>query len=220
MSIESFAIALNHSRAKGTAKLVLVGIANHDGDGGAWPSIATLARYANTTERSVQRAIDTLEGLGEVRRIHGQGGDHSTPDGRRPNLYRILLTCPPDCDRTSNHRTRRTSVSTPLPIEVTPASPLTPASPDDVHVTGGGDASVTQTIPLTTRTKDTTQPQYARARNEERSARSLRPASAIAGSCMNGHPYVAESGSGVPFCALGCAPDVVGESSPTERESA
>ena len=63
---------LNNSRADGRAKLVLIGIANHHGDNGAWPSIATLARYANASERSIQRDIKHLQDLGElVVEVHG-----------------------------------------------------------------------------------------------------------------------------------------------------
>jgi hypothetical protein len=43
MSIEAVATVLNHSKARGRAKLVLIGIANHLGDQGAWPSISTLS---------------------------------------------------------------------------------------------------------------------------------------------------------------------------------
>lgn len=107
MSVEAIAIALHHSRAKGTAKLVLIGIANHDGDGGAWPSIDTLSIYAGVDVRNVQRAIDQLERLGEVRRLIQGGGTSRTPEWRRPNLYEVRLQCPPDCDRTKNHRTKR-----------------------------------------------------------------------------------------------------------------
>jgi hypothetical protein len=46
---------------------VLLGIANHLGDQGAWPSISTLARYANASERSVKRDIQELVELGELR---------------------------------------------------------------------------------------------------------------------------------------------------------
>ena len=66
MSIEAVATVLNHSRATGRAKLVLIGIANHLGDQGAWPSISTLARYANASERSVKRDIQELMNLGEL----------------------------------------------------------------------------------------------------------------------------------------------------------
>ena len=65
-------LVLNYSRADGRAKLVLIGIANHHGDNGAWPSIATLARYANASERSIQRDIKHLQDLGElIVEVHG-----------------------------------------------------------------------------------------------------------------------------------------------------
>jgi hypothetical protein len=66
MSIEAVSLVLNQSKATGRAKLVLLGIANHLGDQGAWPSIATLARYANASERSVKRDIQELISLGEL----------------------------------------------------------------------------------------------------------------------------------------------------------
>jgi hypothetical protein len=67
MSIEAVSLVLNQSRATGRAKLVLLGIANHLGDQGAWPSISTLARYANASERSVKRDIQELVELGELK---------------------------------------------------------------------------------------------------------------------------------------------------------
>lgn len=82
---------LHHSRASGTPKVVLLGIANHDGDGGAWPSIDTLARYANVDRRSVKRAIRALEALGEVVVYANDGGHRGTPNDRRPNRYEITV---------------------------------------------------------------------------------------------------------------------------------
>ena len=67
MSIEAVSLVLNQSKATGRAKLVLLGIANHLGDQGAWPSISTLARYANASERSVKRDIQELIELGELK---------------------------------------------------------------------------------------------------------------------------------------------------------
>ena len=64
MSVEAISLVLNHSKAKGTAKVVLIGIANHDGDGGSWPSHETLARYAQVDERNVRDAIKKLVDLG------------------------------------------------------------------------------------------------------------------------------------------------------------
>lgn len=104
------AIALHHSRATGTAKLVLIGIANHDGDGGAWPSVDTLAKYAGVHRRNVQKALQRLEELREISVVRNGGGDHSLADTHRPNLYRVTLRCPPTCDRTQQHRTSRKAV--------------------------------------------------------------------------------------------------------------
>lgn len=149
MSVEAIAIALHHSRAKSsTSKLVLLGIANHDGDGGAWPSVATLAGYAMCSTRTVQRAVDELERLGEIRRVVQGGGLRHTADHRRPNLYEVLLRCPSDCDRSKSHRTRRqpgpmvelegldplepVESAPELSTRVTPMSPhrVTPMSPE------------------------------------------------------------------------------------------
>ena len=51
MSVESISWALRVQELTPTDKLVLIGIANHDGDGGSWPSIATLAMYAASYTR-------------------------------------------------------------------------------------------------------------------------------------------------------------------------
>lgn len=130
-------LALNHSKSEGTAKLILIGIANHDGDGGSWPSVGTLARYANVTERTVQRHIATLVELGEIERIMNDGGTHRTPGHMRPNLYKILLKCPSNCDGTTQHRVVETPPDTDvtprhqrhLPPDTSVTPPLTPVSP-------------------------------------------------------------------------------------------
>lgn len=85
------AAVLNRSKSKGTARLVLLGIANHDGDGGSWPSVATLARYANVSERAVQDALASLQRLGELVVQRNAGGTHTTRNDRRPNRYLITL---------------------------------------------------------------------------------------------------------------------------------
>lgn len=89
MSVEMIANVLNNSRADGRAKLVLIGIANHHGDNGAWPSIATLARYANASERSIKRDLQYLQEIGEISiEINGSdfGGQYKT------NKYWITLS--------------------------------------------------------------------------------------------------------------------------------
>jgi hypothetical protein len=89
MSIEVMTTVLNHSKATGRAKLVLLGIANHQGDQGAWPSIETLARYANSSERSVMRDIQELEKLGELIVERNAAPVRSQ---YRPNLYWVNVS--------------------------------------------------------------------------------------------------------------------------------
>jgi hypothetical protein len=91
MSVESMAAALNLTGLKPSEKLVLIGIANHDGDGGAWPSIATLARYSGQSHRHVQRVIRELEGRGLVSTDLNEGGTLKTRDHERPNRYTLHL---------------------------------------------------------------------------------------------------------------------------------
>lgn len=151
------AIVLHHSRATGTAKLVLLGVANHDGDGGAWPSVATLARYANVAPRNVQMALRKLEQLGELQTFANRGGLVDHEDHERPNLYRVLVECPSSCDRTRQHREQGRAT---LPGGWSPRTGggvTLPSGGDDSvrgggddSVRGGGDASITRTTQLTT----------------------------------------------------------------------
>jgi hypothetical protein len=103
MSVESMARALNlvDERLSPTDKLLLVGIANHDGDGGAWPSVATLARYCGITARNVQKHLALLESFGYLRREIGAGGTPKTPKHERPSLYHLSLATPPVAGDTS-----------------------------------------------------------------------------------------------------------------------
>lgn len=112
MSIEALALALHHSQSKGTDKLVLIGICNHDGDGGAWPSHDTLAKYANCSVSRVKQAIRHLAEFGEITVQVNAGGDQNTRADRRPNLYEIHLECPEDCDRSKKHRSTGVTTST------------------------------------------------------------------------------------------------------------
>lgn len=74
-----------------TTKLVLIGIANHDGDGGAWPAIDTLCGYAGASRRTVQRCIAKLVELGLVTVHVNDGGTAKTRNDRRPNRYDVHL---------------------------------------------------------------------------------------------------------------------------------
>ena len=103
MSVEAMTLVLHHAKASGNAQMVLMGIANHQGDGGAWPSIATLAKYTKLSERRVQQIIRDLEVAGELI-IHTKSG--ATTATGATNLYFVNIACPSDCDGTTNHRQR------------------------------------------------------------------------------------------------------------------
>jgi hypothetical protein len=106
MSIEALTVVLHHSKAKPTAKLVLLGIANHyhpDDDRGAWPSQDTLAKYSNVSARQVRNLIDELVKIGELQ-VDVYGGQSQTRN--KPNRYWITLECPEDCDGSMHHRPR------------------------------------------------------------------------------------------------------------------
>lgn len=137
MSVESLAVAMHHSQTSNpTTKWVLAGIANHDGDGGSWPTIATLAKYALCSERTAQRAVAELVALGEVEVVAQAGGTREWRADKRPNLYRFLLRCPANCDRSSNHRLHQVAAATPSHG----VTPTTPGDADGVSpVTERGD---------------------------------------------------------------------------------
>jgi len=91
LSVEAISKVLNYSKAKGSQKLVLIGIANHHGDEGAWPSIKTLARYSNLSERRVQQMIRELAEMGELKIEECQGGGFRQ---YKTNRYWILTETP------------------------------------------------------------------------------------------------------------------------------
>jgi hypothetical protein len=95
VSIEKMTTVLYHAEVSGNEKLVLLGIANHEGDGGAFPAVDTLARYANIDRRSTQRLLRNLEAKGLLRSDRRTGNS---------TLYRVLVSCPENCDRSTNHR--------------------------------------------------------------------------------------------------------------------
>lgn len=84
MSLEKIIDVLYHSKAEGARKLVLIGIANHEGDQGSYPAVATLAKYANCSERQVKRHIAALQEMGELE-VKYQGAPIEKQ--YRPNLY-------------------------------------------------------------------------------------------------------------------------------------
>ena len=117
MSIEQLAIVLHHSKMSGTAKLVMLGVANHDGDGGAYPSHLRLATYAGVADlRNLRRAIDKCIEAEELTVDVQAGGKYNTPNHARSNLYTINVRCPENCDHTPNHRLVCWGCDEPLPF--------------------------------------------------------------------------------------------------------
>lgn len=77
-----------HSQAVGRARLVLLAIADHQGEIGAWPALETLARMVNASTRSVQRDIEYLQDIGELRVDY----QNAPTEGRyKSNLYWVTL---------------------------------------------------------------------------------------------------------------------------------
>jgi hypothetical protein len=109
-------VVLHHSEASGTDKVVLLGIANHDNDHGAWPKVSTLAKYARCSERAVQYAVQRLIASGELRVLQQEGGTKRTRGGYETNVYEILVRCPEECDGTLQHRMRGETGFTPRPV--------------------------------------------------------------------------------------------------------
>lgn len=96
MSIAALTLSLYHSKATYSTRLVLIAIANFEGEYGAYPSHDTIGRLAGgLNRRTVQRAIDELIELGEITEIRRDG---------ITNLYKLSIACPDDCDRTTNHK--------------------------------------------------------------------------------------------------------------------
>lgn len=105
MGFVAVSAVLNHSKAVGTTKLVLIALAHfYDDEGryGAWPSQKVLARLANCSERTARRAIHELEELGEIDKVLHGGTGHDPQ--RKTNRYYILTDCPAECDGSINHR--------------------------------------------------------------------------------------------------------------------
>jgi hypothetical protein len=103
-----------HSRAKNSARLVLLAIADccHNDDGtGAWPSMAALVAKTNLSLRAVQVAIRDLEKLNElkIKRNAGSAGQHvyavlvrdNAESAPPQNLHPAESAPPADSSRTS-----------------------------------------------------------------------------------------------------------------------
>ena len=91
MSVVQLSRVLKHSRSKGSARLVLIALADVANDEGEVTAYARsqkiLAQKANVDPGSVRRAIDKLLELEEIEVLR-------LGDGRKPSDYRIILEEP------------------------------------------------------------------------------------------------------------------------------
>lgn len=70
MSVQALTATFEHSRSTGSARLVLLSMANHAGDEGtAYISIATCTKEARISERAARYAVRQLESLGEIEAV-------------------------------------------------------------------------------------------------------------------------------------------------------
>lgn len=90
MSVHAMSWVWEHSRSKGTVRLVLLALADHAGsDGGdAYPSVRRVALRCGMSPRAVQSAIKKLRSLGELE-VELQAGP------RGANRYRIPMASIP-----------------------------------------------------------------------------------------------------------------------------
>ena len=114
MSLESTALVWAHSKADGAALLAILCIADHDGDGGSWPSMETIAHRARVTRDTARKLVRKLEAMGEIVTDTNGGGGLRTASHMRTNRYEITIECPPTCDHSARHRER------PEPVDNTP----------------------------------------------------------------------------------------------------
>lgn len=84
MSIVVVNEVLDSSRSKGSARVLMIVLAEQAGeDGLCWPGLTRLARRVNTTERNIQLITRDLEDMGELIVDYGSGRGNT-------NLYRVI----------------------------------------------------------------------------------------------------------------------------------
>lgn len=88
MSIDIMSWVWKHSPTKGSARLVLLALADNANDTGyCWPSQATIARKANLGKRHTIRVLEELEDQGCIKRIQrAENGKNLT------TMYQVIVT--------------------------------------------------------------------------------------------------------------------------------
>jgi len=122
MGIQVMNAVWRNSKATGRQKLVLLAIADHQGELGAWPSIKTLSTMTNASERSVQRDIQQLVELGE---LLVESRSAPTQGQYKANRYWVTLKDSPEVTESQSEVTERASEVTKTAPEVTAGGVLT-----------------------------------------------------------------------------------------------
>lgn len=134
MSWQAYAAVSGKRIGSGTAKLVLLELANHaKADGtAAWPSKATMAETAECDTKTVQRNLRKLEAAGWIRRGDQQLVAHLRAD-RRPVVYDIAMDDETRAQWAAQHGTARgdSAADTPADTSQDGGTECTPATPDD-----------------------------------------------------------------------------------------
>lgn len=92
MSIKKMMLVWDHSRARGSALLLMLALADsmNEGSGGVWLAVGTMARKTRIDHRRVHRLLRQLEDAGELERT-AVPGTHGTTMYRLGNHYRQVL---------------------------------------------------------------------------------------------------------------------------------
>lgn len=120
MSVEISDAVWKYSQSTGTARLILLCLADHaDAAGESFPSIASIARKCRLKDgRHVQRVIRKLVALGELS-VVANGGRSGRLGGVRTNRYRITLQAIVEAP-TPDHRPPSTTPDSGPPTTPTP----------------------------------------------------------------------------------------------------
>lgn len=83
MSVQAISAVLEHSEARGSARVVMFVLADHaDEYGFCWPGGNRIAHRSRIAKRNVQHHFRELEAMGELRRCKRRG---------KSNVFQILL---------------------------------------------------------------------------------------------------------------------------------
>lgn len=121
MTFQTVDAVIDAYRGPAVMKLVLIVVAKHDGDGGCWASVSTIAAETGLSERTVQRALADLHAAGVLGRDERRG---------RSTVYRVILDNLRTCDTPDTQSPHPRSSDTPPPSQSHP-TPVT-ESPESV----------------------------------------------------------------------------------------